>query len=379
VASWAWWLQAAARAGGPWLLAAQQRREQALRRRLQAQEAERVEKLSTAARSLLSLESATRALERQIGEITDVYHVSKAAGRALHTRELFERAVEVIPRVLKVRGLRLVDGLSQPPSMWQARLQEDGQTALAGPLPLGFLEERLGRELSPARALQWADATGGAGLWRSQQLIGLLIAEGIPEPHLPILGLIADQLSLQLSRVQWYEQVEALAETDALTGVSVRRVFLERAQEELARCKRHELCCVLVLIDLDHFKQKNDTYGHLVGDVVLRDVARLLRSHLRDIDLIARYGGEELILLLVETTLEQAMVIAKRLQQLVEVHPIRAYDELLRQTISAGVVAFPAHAQTLETLIERADRALYAAKRAGRNRVVPWNKELSSV
>jgi diguanylate cyclase (GGDEF)-like protein len=90
------------------------------------------------------------------------------------------------------------------------------------------------------------------------------------------------------------------------------------------------------------------------------------------VDLIARYGGEEFILLLIETDAEHALPIAQRLRQLVELHPIRAYDELLAQTISIGMATFPQDGQTLEALIERADQALYAAKHAGRNRVVTY-------
>ena len=187
------------------------------------------------------------------------------------------------------------------------------------------------------------------------------------------MSIVANQLSLQLSRIYLYNQVEALAVTDALTGLFVRHHFLERAREELARSTRHGLSCTLLMVDLDLFKQKNDSYGHLVGDVVLKDIARLLQHNLRDIDLMARFGGEEFILLLVETTAEQAMPVAQRLKQLVEVHPIRAYDELLTQTISVGLAGFPQDAKTLEELIERADQALYAAKREGRNRVARWS------
>lgn len=215
-----------------------------------------------------------------------------------------------------------------------------------------------------------------APLWREQQPVGALVADELPEEQLATLSIVANQLSLQLSRVSLYQQVEALAVTDALTGVSVRGHFMGRAREEVARSARHGLSCTVVMTDLDFFKQKNDTFGHLVGDVVLRDVARLLQQNLREIDMIARYGGEEFTLLLIETDLEQAVPVAERLRQLVEVHPIRAYDELLTQTISIGLAAFPAHAKTLEALIERADQALYAAKRAGRNQVVCWSGQL---
>jgi diguanylate cyclase (GGDEF)-like protein len=215
-------------------------------------------------------------------------------------------------------------------------------------------------------------------MWQEQQLIGVLIADDLPAEQAATFGIVANQVALQGSRIGLYQQVESLAVTDALTGLSVRRHFLQRAEEELQRSKRHGLSCTLLMTDLDHFKSKNDEFGHLVGDVVLRDVARLLQRNLREVDMIARYGGEEFILLLIETDLERALPIAQRLKQLVEVHPIRAYDELLSQTISIGVATYPDHAQTVEQLIERADQALYAAKHAGRNQVVVWNDRIGA-
>ena len=100
-----------------------------------------------------------------------------------------------------------------------------------------------------------------------------------------------------------------------------------------------------------------------------------MRHKLRGIDLVARYGGEEFILLLVETDAEEALVIAQRLREAVEGHPIRAYDETVQQTVSLGIATFPHDGETLEELMQRTDEALYAAKRAGRNRVVRWKRE----
>lgn len=130
------------------------------------------------------------------------------------------------------------------------------------------------------------------------------------------------------------------------------------------------------MIDLDAFKAKNDTYGHLAGDVVLRETCQRLRHSIRGMDLLARYGGEELVCLLAETDPARAMKAAERLREVVEIQPIRAYDEVLHQTISIGVACAPEDGATVEMLIARADAALYAAKRAGRNRVMRWTKDL---
>jgi diguanylate cyclase (GGDEF)-like protein len=382
------WLQLAGLAMFPPLLAAQRSGAEARLKRLQGEEAAEVAGLSEAARSLLSLQKATQATEARIAEITELYHITKETSRALRTAELFAALLELAPRLLAARGLRLIDLSGAAPQSWRALRSPDGRMA---PVPPGGaacdpMEQAVMEAARASAAPSGADATQlgcalpegvsrvcWARLLREQRPAGLLVAEELPAEQEQTLAIIADQLSLQLSRIHLYRRVEELAVTDALTGVSVRNAFLERARDELGRSGRHGLPCTVLMADLDCFKQKNDTFGHLVGDVVLRDVARLLQRNLRDIDMIGRYGGEEFILLLIETDLDQALAVAERLRQLVEAHPIRAYDELLTQTVSIGAAVFPRHGKTLEELMERADQALYAAKRAGRNRVVAYD------
>ncbi len=390
LASWAGWLQVLAFGATPWLLAAQQEREAARLEALRKDEAAQMARLSDAARSLLSLQTAAKETEARIAEITDLYHVTQETARALHVQELFSASLTIAPRLLSVSGLRLIDLSGTAPQVWRASRAPDGRLipsdgAAVLPLEQAILDQATSATRPSGTTVQVSSRDVPAGLshvawvllWREQQPLGVLVADALPQEQQQTLAIIANQLSLQCSRISLYQQVEALAVTDALTGVSVRGHFMDRARDELARAKRHRLSCTVMMIDLDLFKQKNDRYGHLVGDVVLRDVARLVARNLRDIDLIARYGGEEFILLLIETPVEQAMPIAQRLRQLVEVHPIRAYDELLSQTLSVGMAGFPDHGQTLEQLVERADEALYAAKRAGRNRVIAWTPPVS--
>lgn len=384
--AWTGWVQMAALGMTPWLLAAQQAREARTLKALHAKEAQKMASLSEAARSLLSFQRSAQELEAQITEITDVYHVTKETSRALHLSELFSSSLEIAPRLLTLQGLRLIDLSESTPHILRATRATDGrmlaknanhvldmeQAIITRTLASGQTMSASTQELGCAALPEGPSRVAWSPLWREQRPIGVLVADELPEPQLKTLASVANQLSLQLSRIHLYEQVEALAVTDALTGLFVRHYFLGRAREELARSKRHGFSCTLLMTDLDHFKQKNDTYGHLAGDVVLRDVARLLKRNLREVDLIARFGGEEFILLLIETDLEHALPIAQRLRQLVEMHPIRAYDELLTQTVSIGLATFPKDAQTLEALIERADQALYHAKRTGRNRVATF-------
>ncbi len=378
--SWIGWLQLAVLVLGPWFLDREQHRSMQHLKHRQHQQAERMMRLSESARSLLSLEASTQQLDRQIAELTELYHVTKETSRALHAQELFVALLDLAPRMLRVKGLRLLDLSGASPHFFRASLGEQGRLVFVNHGAPEATEAILAEQVRGLSAQaphgqgvfrdQAVQGLAWAVLWQEQRPIGALIAEDLQAPQERTFMVICNQLSLQLSRVRLYQQVEALAVTDALTGLFVRRHFLERAEEELERSRRHGLSCALIMMDLDHFKEKNDTYGHLVGDVVLRSVSQLLQQHLRDVDLMARYGGEEFVLLLIETNADQGMPIAQRLRQLVEVHPIQAYDELLTQTISAGMAAYPEHASTLHELIEQADRALLAAKRSGRNKVM---------
>jgi diguanylate cyclase (GGDEF)-like protein/PAS domain S-box-containing protein len=159
---------------------------------------------------------------------------------------------------------------------------------------------------------------------------------------------------------------------DHLTGVANRRAFFEAAELELQRNRRAPRPTALILIDADHFKRVNDRYGHPGGDAALRELGRLLASTFRQVDVVARVGGEEFAVLLPSTTLAGAAALAERLRVLVAEQPIHYDGSEIVCTVSAGVAASDGTALTLDTLMKRADRALYAAKANGRNRVECW-------
>lgn len=164
----------------------------------------------------------------------------------------------------------------------------------------------------------------------------------------------------------------ALSATDALTGLANRRVYEERLEHELKRAARYRHSLALAVLDIDHFKRFNDTYGHSFGDVVLCEVARIARSLCRDTDFIARYGGEEFVFVLPETTRENAAMLMERVRTAVA--GARIADEAagiaVSVTVSVGVAAFPANKDSAANLFALADFALYRAKKAGRNQVL---------
>jgi diguanylate cyclase (GGDEF)-like protein len=163
-----------------------------------------------------------------------------------------------------------------------------------------------------------------------------------------------------------------LATTDELTGLSNRRHFEEVLRGELERSLRYKTPLSIVLIDVDHFKTVNDTYGHPVGDLVLRNLGRILAAAIRSTDRAARYGGEELCLILPHTPLDGAMTLAERLRATIAEAEHVFDGHVLRKTASMGVACSGSEARDGATLVKCADQALYAAKSRGRNRVLAW-------
>ncbi|ACN17003.1 GGDEF domain family protein [Desulforapulum autotrophicum HRM2] len=162
------------------------------------------------------------------------------------------------------------------------------------------------------------------------------------------------------------ELLEKQASTDALTGIFNRMKFNQTLTSEIKRAKRYRVALSLILFDIDHFKQVNDSYGHLSGDTVLKHLARLVASNLREIDIFARWGGEEFVIQAPETSLESAIKLAEKLRSKIENYVFPAPKKI---TVSFGVATFRSSDNDI-TLVNRADEALYRAKEGGRNQVV---------
>ncbi|WP_229455256.1 diguanylate cyclase [Massilia sp. KIM] len=164
---------------------------------------------------------------------------------------------------------------------------------------------------------------------------------------------------------------------DHLTGLANRRAFFDAAEQELARSRVSPRPTAVLVLDADHFKSINDRYGHPGGDAVLQHLAAILGDTFREVDVVARIGGEEFAVLLPSTDLACAAVVAERLRASVASQPARYEGQAIACTVSAGVAASVDGAENVDQLLKRADQALYAAKRGGRNRVERWRPELS--
>jgi diguanylate cyclase (GGDEF)-like protein len=204
--------------------------------------------------------------------------------------------------------------------------------------------------------------------------IGILSLESaIPGHFTPqsehLLATLAGNASVALLRALLYRRMEVMATTDGLTGLSNHRHFQELLAREIDRSKRYGPPLSLLLLDIDHFKAFNDTYGHPVGDLVLKEVAACIRGAIRTTDYAARYGGEEFAVIMPETQLENCAITPERIRAAIENHVVDSMGKPLRVKVSVGVATFPIQATTPQQLIACADKALYFSKENGRNRV----------
>ncbi len=197
--------------------------------------------------------------------------------------------------------------------------------------------------------------------------------------RLDILHVIANQIAVSLDNARMYQAVEAMATTDGLTGLSNRRSFQERLAEMLRRAERQARPLTLILGDIDHFKRINDTYGHLVGDVVLKRVAQVVQSCVRKVDIAARYGGEEFAIVLEATDAVGGRQLAERVRQEVQKLVLTADASSFGCTLSLGIATSPADGGDERLLLQRADQALYYAKRHGRNQAVTFSEVASEL
>jgi diguanylate cyclase (GGDEF)-like protein len=245
-------------------------------------------------------------------------------------------------------------------------VEEAVRAAEASVLQGGHGEATSGETHAIAQPLHGANGTGA--------ILGLVSVARKGEPFSPgeheVFGYLAAQAAVSIENVGLHERVQRQAVTDELTGLFNHRRFQEAIESETERARRFGQEMGLVMLDIDNFKSVNDTYGHQQGDRVLAEVARVLRDRTREIDAPARYGGEELAVVLPQTDMEGAYNLAERVRTGIEELDLPLPDGTgtMRVTASLGVAALPSSAYDARELLAKADAALYQAKRAGKNR-----------
>lgn len=238
------------------------------------------------------------------------------------------------------------------------------------------------------KALKHVQSSAGAPIFVRGVLAGFLLVEKVDpgfytKEYVNILAAFSTQAGIALENARLYERQKKLAVVDGLTGISNRRALDETIAREIEHGLARNHNTSLIMMDIDFFKQINDTYGHLVGDSVLKNLAALLTQNIRPVDSVGRYGGEEFVVVMPETGLAGALAVAERLRKKVErMHldwiPLTGTELPDRPvTVSMGVSCMPQCADCAKELIRSADQAMYIAKQAGRNQVVSYSEILS--
>ena len=324
-------------------------------------------------------------IERKMQQVSSLYEISKDMSSCLSFEDIFNIFSAALKRSFRFRLSRLVLLKSRNGIIESVYDIELGRSyAKAAPdnfdreIMSIILEERkeilLSHQENPQflrrlSVIKSFDTLIVVPLISEEKIAGALYIENIPRMYFENFLILAGQFAIQLQKVILYKKVEEMAITDSLTEVSTRRYFLERFEGEIRRSMQKKTSLSFLMIDLDYFKEKNDKFGHLVGDVVLKDIAQILKSNLREIDIIGRYGGEEFGAVLSGIARDGALQVAERLRSSIEHSVFKAYDEKVTSTISIGISVFPEDGIDENSLIESADKALYRAKEKGRNMV----------
>jgi two-component system, cell cycle response regulator len=334
-----------------------------------------------------------QALERlnKATKLADVFEATLVEARSMVTDACFG-AVTLVEIEGGARVHRVARVWTGPG--WKGTAPAEGLTLAddAGSLVASAvrLEASLpGRDLDPAKAVVFDEATRLKGLaavkvvpLRAEPLragdapvlgtlvLGSTTARVFDQERMRQLEMVALQAGESIQRARLFDATERLATTDGLTGLTNHRTFQGRLDEHLEAARRYGRKLSVILCDIDHFKSVNDTYGHPVGDQVLKGVARILAKEARTTDVVARYGGEEFAVVMPETDTPGAQVIAERIRERIGQLVTETEQGPLKITMSLGVATFPEDGDQKAALVERADGCLYHAKRHGRNQVV---------
>lgn len=297
---------------------------------------------------------------RELKQQRDFFlEVMNSLGQGVAVTDAEGRFVYINPAYAHMLGYRAEELIGRSPA--EAMLQEH-----AALFSQAFTRGSPGESNTYETYLRCADGNQIYALltsvsrWRDRTMVGnvMLVTD------------LTERKRKEDEREELIAQLEQLAAIDELTGIYNRRYFFAVGDRELKRARRYRRPLSVIMLDIDHFKRVNDTYGHAAGDRVLRAVAECCRKGIREIDILGRYGGEEFGILVQEADVSSAKAIAERLRECVISSPVAVDHRSVAVTVSLGVAQMSDDVDDLAMLISRADAALYRAKQLGRNRVV---------
>lgn len=332
-------------------------------------------------------------LEKQLRQIEHLYDVIKEAGSTLNVQEMIELTKEFTERMFDLPHF-IIAVLANDGKKYEVRIASGCDDSFFRAFEIDLESNDLAAVLAREKKPVWVASIGEQDRFADlknlsigsfiflpflvqDRVIGFLCSYAnkknfIDQEKFSNFQVFCNQISIGLQKSLLYEKVQKLSITDGLTKLYSHRYFKQRLEEELVLAGRYSAALSLLILDIDHFKHYNDTYGHVAGDHVLMEVAKILKEQSDVTHLVARYGGEEMVLIAPETTKEQASDLAERIRKTVEMNSFAVGRETTNVTVSIGVATFPYDSLTSLDLISKADKALYAAKDSGRNRIVTY-------
>ncbi len=334
-------------------------------------------------------------IRRQSARMAVLNEVARALSSTIDLDDLLDSIYQQLSRVIPTDSYYV--GLHAPGDAFVAMqiVVDDGERFAEQKIPYGeglsslVIERRqplLVRRLSveennlpvkrvPVGNRRQSESWLGVPLLMRDEFTGVLAvasyqANAFKEDDITLLSNLASQVALALDNARHHAQVEEQARRDSLTGAYNHGYFVAQLEHVVAQSHRARPVA-LIMLDIDYFKKYNDTYGHVVGDLVLRLIVQVIRAHIKRTDIVGRWGGEEFGIILPKTTLAQAQLVAQRIRQTLVTIPLldESGKAFPKPTVSQGIAAFPDHAQNAHQLVDVADAALYDAKHAGRDQV----------
>lgn len=320
-----------------------------------------------------------KTLANQVEILSAMREMSLLASQDVDFERLVEHALKLVEQVIGTREITLFLRSGEDTKVLRARARRiEGQTYFAGAIDPGSVDTTHVAEVARYGNIK-RDETGEmigltVPLQVDREILGAVKVK-IDKEQLPPeileraetnLRNVISHISLAIKTPTLYDR----AVLDGLTGLYTKRHLSAELAKLFAECKRLSKSLALVMFDIDHFKNINDSHGHLSGDIILREVASIVKQQIREYDTAYRYGGEEICVLLPEIDARSAVTVADRIRKAIEVHAMRGdRNQKVPVTISGGVAVFKKHMDAKEQLISEADKALYEAKQSGRNQV----------
>ncbi|MFA5094529.1 MAG: diguanylate cyclase [Candidatus Omnitrophota bacterium] len=361
---------------------------------------ERIEKLKTGKKIFADI---ARSLDDELYELTISQEVSNIIYARLDYKEIIDAILEIIERSIDCHlcGLLFVDEAMKTGIIVEVKYPASQKEVDAFKLRIIETFNRLtgGRLLPEQVSVDQANNNNLTDsfsenrnilssfqahlLTAGDRPIGMLaVTNSFPNAFsgedLRIFSIISRHSSIAINNTLLHKKITELSITDGLTGLYVYRYFNDAMDKEILRSARYRQPFGLIMMDLDGFKKINDTYGHPQGDEVLREIAQILKKICREVDVVARYGGEEFAVILPETDLEGAFILADRIRMVIKNYAFGNKDTVINLTASFGVASYPDIALAKSDLIKCVDKALYRAKAEGRNKTVRAIKEISN-